>query len=56
MTRSRLCELELGYATPTPDEIQRIASAIEGITAERAKIADLVAEHGLSLAGVGLHG
>jgi predicted transcriptional regulator len=50
----RLCELELGNATATPDEIERISAAIETIITERQRISELVASEGLSLTAVGL--
>jgi predicted transcriptional regulator len=49
----RLCELELGNATPSNAEVERIASAIDSVIAERQQIAQLAEERGLSLAGVG---
>ncbi len=52
--RSWLSDVENERVQVELAELQRINSAIDSIVAERAKIAQLAAEHGLSLAGVGL--
>jgi transcriptional regulator with XRE-family HTH domain len=54
ISRSRLSDVELDRVTAKLDELQRIASALDSIISERTQIAALAAEHGLSLAGVGL--
>jgi hypothetical protein len=54
MYRSRLSDIERGRVNAKPGEIEGISDAIDSIIAERSKIAALAAEHGLTLAGVGL--
>jgi transcriptional regulator with XRE-family HTH domain len=51
--RSHLSDIELERVVPAAETLQRISSALDSIIAERAKIAALVTEHGLSLAGAG---
>jgi len=44
--RSRLSDIERGYVQPTADEVQRIESAITGLTLAREQIARTAAEVG----------
>jgi transcriptional regulator with XRE-family HTH domain len=54
ISRTKLSDIEQEYATPTPEELQRIDSAIEQILDTRKHLAKLAADAGLSLNGVRL--
>ena len=54
ISRAKLSEIELGYANPSPEELQRINAAIERIVRTRQDLTRLAKEAGLSLAGVRL--
>jgi transcriptional regulator with XRE-family HTH domain len=53
-TRSRLCEIELGYVIASAEELRHIAEAIDQILRTKERLAELAGEAGLSLAGVRL--
>jgi transcriptional regulator with XRE-family HTH domain len=54
ISRAKLSEIELGYATPSPEELQRIDAAIGQIVRTRQDLTRLAREAGLSLTGVRL--
>jgi transcriptional regulator with XRE-family HTH domain len=54
ISRTRLSDIERGYAEATPDELRRIEKAIDGIMQDRQHLAKLAADAGISLRGVQL--
>jgi len=52
ITRSRLSAIENGYLSATPEELDRVSSAIDAIVDARKRVQQMAASAGLSLAGV----
>ncbi|MGD1095169.1 MAG: helix-turn-helix transcriptional regulator [Bryobacteraceae bacterium] len=54
ISRAKLSDVERGYVTASPEELQRIDGAIEQILQTRQHLAALASEAGLCLTGIRL--
>jgi len=54
ISRAKLSDIERGNVNATPEDLQRIGSAIDQILRTRQHLAKLATEAGLSLTGVRL--
>ena len=54
ISRAKLSDVERGYVTASPENLQRIDKAIEQIIYTRQHLAKLASDAGLSLTGVRL--
>lgn len=54
VSRTKLSDIERGYVTASPEDLNRIEGAINKVLTAKQRIADLAAEAGLRLAGIRL--